>query len=197
MKPEEEDADPFHIVATSSLTGGTTRVLMHDDSFAVFDRLGDVRTRGLGEQGIYHGGTRFLSSMRLSLGTHDLLFLSSTVLHNNLVLSVDLTNPELTAEGPLAIPHATLHVSRSKLLRSRTCYERLEISNYGATAVDALLSLEFDADFADVFEVRGTKRQRRGERLPTRIDGSSVLMSYRGLDDVVRTTRLDFAPPPQ
>jgi glycogen debranching enzyme len=196
MNASEEDADRYHIAATTSLAGETRRVLMHDDAFGVFDRYGDVRAQGRAEQGIYYGGTRFLSTQTLYLGARPFLFLSSTVMENNLLLAVDLTNPEIQGTEAL-IPHGTLHVLRSKLLRDATCYERIQVSNYAARAVDIVLRMEFDADYADVFEVRGTRRAKRGVRLPSRVDGSTVLLSYQGLDDIVRTTRLTFTPDPQ
>ena len=195
MTTPEEEADRYHIAATTSLAGETQRVLMHDDSFAVLDRHGDVRASVRSEQGIYHAGTRFLSTEVLYLGRRPFLFLSSTVLENNLVFTADLTNPEIHG-GDLSIPHGTLHMLRSKLLRDGTCYERLELTNYGPTAVNFLLRLEFNADFADVFEVRGMKRARRGTRLPAQVDGSNTKLMYRGLDDVVRTTSLAFVPTP-
>jgi glycogen debranching enzyme len=134
MNPPEEDPDRYHIAATTSLAGETRRVLMHDDSFAVFDRYGDVRTAVRSEQGLYHGGTRFLSTQVLYLGGRPFLFLSSTVLENNLLMTVDLTNPEV--QGPsFTIAGGTLHVLRSKLLRDSTCYERIQVSNYGAIGV--------------------------------------------------------------
>jgi glycogen debranching enzyme len=195
MNPSEDEADRYHITATTSLADGTRRVLMHDEAFAVFDRHGDVRASVRSEQGLYQGGTRFLSTQVLYLGTRPFLFLSSTVLENNLLFTADLTNPEIQ-QKELLIPHGTLHVLRSKLLRDATCYERIQVTNYAATAVNFTLRMEFDADYADVFEVRGTRRPKRGARLPTRMDGGSAVMMYRGLDDVVRTTRLAFMPEP-
>ena len=59
------------------------------------------------------------------------------------------------------------------------------------------LELRFEADFADLFEVRGMNRERRGERLPAVADGDSITLSYRGLDRLVRATRLAFEPAPQ
>src|SRR5690606_27353401 len=161
-----EEDDKYHIAASSSLTASGTRVLKHGDTFAVFNRYGDVQATGLGEQGVYHDGTRFLSRLRLRLGQHRLLLLSSTVLKNNLLLAVDLTNPDVDARGELTVPYGTLHIFRSKFLWKGTCFERFNVSNYGERAIDIELNLEFDADFVDVFEVRGTRRDQRGEHLP-------------------------------
>ena len=86
--PQGDDADRYHITATTSLAGETKRVLMHDDSFAVFDRYGDVRTSLRSEQGLYDGGTRFLSTQVLSLGARPFLFLSSTATSSSVISSI-------------------------------------------------------------------------------------------------------------
>ena len=50
--------DTFYILATSSLADDRTRVLKHSNTFGLFDRYGDIQPIGLGEQGLYHAGTR-------------------------------------------------------------------------------------------------------------------------------------------
>jgi glycogen debranching enzyme len=195
MEGADLDDDQYLVVATSSLSASGTRVLKHDDMFGVFDRHGDVRSTGRGEQGLYYRGTRFLSRMRLKLGNQRLLLLSSNVLHDNLLFAVDLTNPDMFDSGERVIPYGTLHVSRSKFVWNHTAYERLQVSNFGPQAIETELELEFDSDFADVFEVRGTHRKARGARLPASVD-RSVELAYEGLDGRVLRTRFDFAPAP-
>ncbi len=189
--------DRFYILATSTRADDRTRVLKHGETFAVFDRFGDVQPVGLGEQGLYHDGTRFLSRLEVRLGGRRPLLLSSTVKEDNDLLAVDLTNPDLAArDGALVLRRGELHLFRAKFLWRGACYERLRLSNFGLepTAID--LSVSFDADFADVFEVRGSKRERRGQTLPPSIEGGTVVLAYRGLDEVVRRARLTFDPPP-
>src|SRR5688572_4388118 len=61
-----DEEDRYQILATSSLTLSGARVLKQGDTFAVFDRFGDIRSLGTrGAQGLYHDGTRFLSALRL------------------------------------------------------------------------------------------------------------------------------------
>ncbi len=86
--------DEYYISAKSSLADDRTNVLKHGESFAVFDRTGDINPVGLGEQGVFHAGTRHLSRLLLQLGNHPLLLLSSTVRENNARLTVDLTNQD-------------------------------------------------------------------------------------------------------
>ena len=56
--------EQFYILATSSRTDDRTRVLKHGESFGVFDRGGSIRPVGLGEMGLFHEGTRFLSALQ-------------------------------------------------------------------------------------------------------------------------------------
>ena len=192
-----DDDDRYQILAASSLTLSGARVLKHGDTFAVFDRHGDIRPYGVtGAQGLYHEGTRFLSALRVRLGGERPLLLSSTVREDNILLGVDLMNPDLTNGDQVLIPHGTVHVLRSKFLWHGSCYEHLQVSNYGATAVDVVLSVEFAADFVDVFEVRGTRRHRRGSMHPPEVGQNVVTLSYTGLDGDRRSTRFYFAPAP-
>ncbi|HEY1380835.1 MAG TPA: glycogen debranching N-terminal domain-containing protein, partial [Gemmataceae bacterium] len=72
-------ADPYYILAATPVADEQRRVLKQGDTFAVFDHFGDVRPAGLGEEGLFHEGTRFLSCLLLTLGRQRPMFLSSTV----------------------------------------------------------------------------------------------------------------------
>jgi glycogen debranching enzyme len=188
--------DPYYILASSPLADDRNRVLKHDETFAVFDHYGDIKPIGLGEEGIYHEGTRYLSCLILQLGKDRPLLLSSTVKEDNDLLAVDLTNPDIRSGDQIVIPRGTLHIFRAKLLWQGTCYERLRIRNYGSAAIEAGFVLHFEADFADIFEVRGTRRRERGRYLEATVADGTVVLAYEGLDAAVRRTRLEFCPRP-
>ncbi len=190
------DKNRFYIVAPSPQADEQTRVLKEGDTFGVFDHFGDVKRAGLGEEGLYHEGTRFLSGLTLGLEKARPLLLSSTVKEDNDLLAVDLTNPDLISGDRVAVPRGTVHLFRTKLLWQGACYERLRIRNYGRETLALALSYHFEADFADIFEVRGTQRARRGRLLESEISAAAVVLGYEGLDGVVRRTWLDFDPPP-
>src|SRR5262245_28874592 len=188
--------DPFYILATSPPADEQSRVLKHGETFAVFDHYGDVRSAGLQEEGSYHEGTRFVSGWTLRLGPNRPLILSSNVKRDNALLTVDLTNLDIPTETGV-IPRGTVHLFRSKFLWRGCCYERLRVHNHGLTPVKLAFSLRFEADFVDIFEVRGTRRTRKGEFLPPFFDRDALTLSYRGLDNVTRRTRIQFAPRPR
>ena len=188
--------DQFYILATSSRVDDRTRVLKHGDTFAVFDRFGDMAPVGLGELGLYHEGTRFLSRLAVLLDQERLLLLSSRVSDDNTVLTVDLTNPDVAVGDGVAVPRGTIHVSREILLRDGVCYERLTVSNYATEPISFILRLRWDADYADIFEVRGTRRDATGRKLDPELRDSGVTLAYKGLDGVVRRTRISCDPVP-
>jgi glycogen debranching enzyme len=189
--------DQFYILASTARADERARVLKHGHTFAVFDHYGDVTPVGIGEQGVFHEGTRFLSRLALRIGRVRPLLLSSTVKQSNDLFLIDLTNPDISLDGQVVIPRGTLHVFRTKFLWNGACYERIRISNHGLQALQFALNLRFEADFADIFEVRGAVRPRRGERGPEVIESTSVSIPYVGLDGVLRQTVLELDPAPQ
>lgn len=188
--------DEFYVLSTSSRIDDRTRVLKQGDTFAIFDRFGDIEEFGTGEFGVYHQDTRFLSGLLLRLEKRRPLLLSSTIKDDNAILAVDLMSPDVQRDGETLIARGDVHVFRSKVLWQAACHERLRIHNYGQTPANFLLSLKFDADFVDIFEVRGMRRSRRGRQLPTEVRGNALLLAYQGLDKRVRRTRIVFDPPP-
>jgi glycogen debranching enzyme len=188
--------DARHILADSSLTAEPIRVLKHGDTFAVFDQYGDIRPGSSKEEGLYHDGTRFLSRLVLELEGARPFFLSSTIRDDNDQLTVALTNPDLCREGRVYLPVGSLHLGLKKFLWHGVCYQELRIENYGIQTADVRIAIQFAADFADIYEVRGLKRKARGQDLEPEVSNSRVILRYRGLDEVLRLTLLKFTPPP-
>src|SRR5437867_9683196 len=188
--------DEFYIRSSSPRVDVRTRVLKQGDMFAVFDRFGDVETFGSGELGLYYQDTRFLSRLTLKLGKDRPLLLSCTVREDNAIMAVDATNPDVWRDSEIAIPRGPVHVFRSQILWEKTCHERLRIHNYGRATVDVSFAIEFDADFADIFELRGMNRERRGRRLETKVTKDGLVLAYDGLDNRFRRRRIVFDPAP-
>lgn len=197
MEDTKSKEDTFYISATDSSADEVTRVLKDADTFAVFNRHGDIEAGGLGQQGLYHQGTRFLSHLVFKLGNARPFLLDSTIKEDNLLFVVNLTNPDVYQRGKIALPRGTLHITRTKLLRESTCFETLKLINYGLTPVAVQFSLEFGADFVDIFEVRGMTRPHRGVRRDEAPDADELRFGYYGLDAVLRRTRVRCSPVPE
>jgi glycogen debranching enzyme len=180
----------YYVLATSALADDRRRVLKHGETFAIFNHYGDIQPIGLGEQGLYHGGTRFLSRLEFLLEDTPPVYLSSAIKRDNAMFSVDLTNPDLERQDGTFIPRGTLHIQRAMYVWNGCCYERLRLTSCGLTQLAFSFSARFEADFADIFEVRGIQRERRGDLLAAVSDRRSMVIEYHGLDEVVRRTRI-------
>jgi len=187
--------DQYYVLASSSLADGRTLVLKQGETFAVFDRYGDLTPVGRGEQGLYHEGCRHLSRLELRVDGRRPILLSSTVTRDNALVRVDLTNPELGDSRGL-LPQDTLHLLRSTVLNEGACHQSIQVRSYATYPVAVDLGLRVEADFADVFEVRGIERPQRGTLQPGRAEGGRLVLAYRGLDGVERTSWIHFTPRP-
>ena len=116
----------YYIHATSAPLVETTRVLKHDDTFGVFDEFGDIDSIDRIEEGVFNKGTRFLSSLKLKLLRGRPFRLSSTIRRDNVVLAVNLTNPDICSEGKNILSRGTLHVYRTQFLWRGSLSHRLE-----------------------------------------------------------------------
>ncbi|HEX2593384.1 MAG TPA: amylo-alpha-1,6-glucosidase [Rhizomicrobium sp.] len=185
-----EEIPSFHIHATASIQERWPRTLKHGDMFGMFDRLGDIVNPGLTPGGLFLGDTRHLSELKLMIDGQRPLFLSSAIEDDNVVLHVDVSNPDLYLDNALVFSRETLHVRRSRFLWRNTLYERIAVRNFDVAPRRAWISLEFDADFRDLFEIRGLVRQARGQQSVAHTSDTSMLYSYKGRDGVTRTTAI-------
>ncbi len=187
---------PYYIQATTAPALDKSRILKYGETFGVFDQYGDLDAEEYGEQGIFHRGTRFLSRLKLKLLESRPLLLSSTVRRDNVLLAVDLTNPDVFSEGRLLLARGTLHIYRSQFLWNDTLYMHVNIHNFSLAPVEISFLIEFGADFSDIFEVRGEKREHRGVLFDPHFDPEkrNLVLSYEGLDQVLRQTRITTSP---
>src|SRR5262249_29206293 len=122
--------DQHYILATSARMDDRTRILKHNDTFAVLDRAGNIQPFGLGEQGLYHQDTRYLSRLDLHLAQRRLILLGPTVQEEHPVLSVDLTNPDIPLDVTHLLPRDSLHIFRHGFLWDAAFYMKFRIKSY-------------------------------------------------------------------
>ncbi|HYH27928.1 MAG TPA: glycogen debranching N-terminal domain-containing protein, partial [Actinomycetota bacterium] len=164
------------------------------ETFLYSDTEGNLDDRPGYGLGLYHHDTRFLSHYRMRISGRDPILLSSSA-ERAYMAYVDVTNPDLYEGDQLAVPQQTLNIRRMRAVAGRV-YERIRIKNYNPFPVALSVDLDFGADFADLFEVRGLSRESRGHFSPPRVDGKTAEFAYEGEDDVRRTTRISFASTP-
>ena len=187
---------PFYILATGP-AARPRRTLKYDDSFIVLDSHGDLGASPGGSDGLFHADTRHLSRLEFSLNEFQPLLLGSNISDDNAILTVDLTNPDLFFNKRLILAKDTLHIVRTAFLWRGVAYQRVGLRNYGARRLAVRISFAFDSDFADLFEVRGSRREKRGIIVREVVAPDRVALKYQGLDGKPRHTNLTFAPAPK
>ena len=192
---ESVTESPFYIPMTGPASR-PRRSLKHDDTFIVLDSHGDIGASAGGPDGLFNADTRYLARLELVLDQVQPLLLGSNLRDDNSALTVDLTNPDVYRGGRIVLPKDMLHIVRTVFLWRGTAYQRIGVQNHSESPASFDLTLLFDNDFADLFEVRGERRPRRGIGSSKLLGPADVVLEYTGLDGKSRSTALQFEPRP-
>jgi len=189
------EESPFYIPMTGP-AARPRRALKHDDTFVVLDSHGDIGASAGGPDGLFNADTRYLARLELVLDGVQPLLLGSNLRDDNSALTVDLTNPDVYRNERIVLQKDMLHIVRTIFLWRGTAYQRIGLQNHGEGIASFDLTLLFDNDFADLFEVRGERRLRRGIGSSKVLGPADVALEYSGLDGKPRSTALQFDPRP-
>jgi len=150
------------------MSGGRTPrlAIKEGDLFLCSDALGQAPGSENSVLGLFYHDTRYLSRHELTIAGRQPVLLSSTA-ERGYAATVELTNLEARTPDGRTLPQASVHVRRTRFLADRL-HELLRVHNYHHDDIELVLDLYFDADFADLFEVRGLRRRKRGTRLARR-----------------------------
>ena len=163
----------------------------------MFDSHGDIGASGGGPDGLFDCDTRYLSHLELMIDGTQPLLLGSAIKDDNLNYYVDLTNPDIYADGRIVLLKDTVHIARTIYLCDGSLRERIALTNHGATEVQLALSLAFSPAISPTCSRCAASvascAARGGRRYWVRAVSAC---SYRGLDDAMRQTALSFEPAP-
>src|SRR6185312_2915691 len=134
--------------------------LIDGKTFLATALSGDIVPPGGTDVGLFHQDTRFLSHWELRVNEHRTVVLSAGS-QQNILTQVELTTTSLVLRDNLDLPENTVHIRREQLLGGEF-FDRLSFHNFGLQPVELSVSLEFDVDFVDVFQVRGMIREAHG-----------------------------------
>ncbi len=197
-RPSEGEirVSPFYIPATAPVSVHSRRILKNGGSFALLDEFGSAQAAGPGPEGFFVDDTRYLSQLHITINDLRPLLLSSEVSEDNTNLIIDLSNPDLREGGRLCLGGGTVHLKSTIVLAEDALFQVIDLRNFGLVSAEFVLEFNLDADFIDIFELRGSTRPRRGGWIPTVWRPEGPVFAYKGLDGTVRRTRIAFDPPP-
>jgi glycogen debranching enzyme len=181
--------EKYHVGSESFNIDERTQVINHIDTFCIFDRLGNIHPKRKNSNGIYYKDTRYLNKLELEINKRRPLLLSSSIKSDNEVLSVDLTNPDLP---DCHIKENSIHIERRQFIRNGVYHEAIYLTNFGEQDCEVELSISFDADFCDIFQIRGMERHVNVPEVKRHNTGNKIIFEYTGLDHLKRTTEIIF-----
>ena len=174
---------------------GYAHSLKDGATFVVLDEHGDINRGGWGHQGLYHGDTRYVSRLALSIEGAPPVLLYAATRHDNSAYVSHLLSPEFSAGGQ-TIDAGAIHLERTVTVSAARYYEQLHLTSYALEPVLVRVGYEIGADFRDMFEIRGIERAARGDASAAEWNGGDVSWSYVGRDETRRETRVCFDPAP-
>lgn len=194
-------ADPL-LIPTEAQARPGLHVLKEGDLFLVCDAFGDVMAVPLhpdsasqGTEGLFQDDTRIVSRRVVTLAGQRPLLLSSALSADHVLFVADLANPALQDANGQRVAEATLHLRRSQLLWDRRLHEEIRIENFALHPVALPLEMWVEADFRDIFEVRGVTRQHRGTHHPPVAWDHGLQLSYTGRDHRTRRVQIQASQP--
>ncbi len=156
-----DDISTFYIQATESIQERWPRTLKQGDSFALFDALGDCMEPGLTPAAC---STTTPPSVGNPAPDRRPAPAAAVVLGGERQCRVHRrpVQPDIYQNGEIVLPREALHLRRSRFLWQGALHERIALRNFDVRPQTCWLSINFAADFADLFEIRGMKRAQRG-----------------------------------
>ena len=169
-------------------------VIRDDELTLVMKENGEIPIAENYGYGLYYHDCRYLSGFLIRLmDMPPTRVLSSDVRGFRSMIMV--TNPELKDCTGTTIPKETLLGTLTTVIPGCVRHSHI-IQNFNTFPVTLNLTFEFDADFADMFTVRGISPPTAGKVLPARFEGKNLYLSYDGEDKRRRNTIIAFDPLP-
>jgi glycogen debranching enzyme len=135
-------------------------IIREHAAFLLTDTDGNVPRGNEQGLGIYRADTRHLSVYDFRIGDDEPVMLLSSA-EPGYAMEQVMTNPTVSMEGGRTIRRGSTEIRRQRIVADAV-EERVRVTNFNPFPVTLELHYEFDADFADIFDVRGYERERSG-----------------------------------
>jgi glycogen debranching enzyme len=168
--------------------------IKHDRMFLLTNRYGNIAPPGNCSLGLFEDDTRILSHYEIRAAGTPQARLSTQIVQPYLA-QIDLAVTDHAFGGNSWDPRHAIFLKRELILED-SLIERLTLTNYLIRPIDYWLELHIGSDFADIFEVRGWKREHRGEYFRPSVSSNAIDFAYRGRDGQRIDSQIQFRVTP-
>lgn len=179
----------------------SNRTIKNNHLFLVDSMDGHIPAGNDGGLGLYYLDTRFLSCLTIRLNnTSPVCLLSST--ESGYLSTLVYTNGQFETVNndgqPATVLDETIQLKRETILDG-ALFDKYTVTSYNVEAVNIEVSLCFDADFRDMFEIRHLVPPLNRDLPPPRVEDGVLVFSYssgaEGIGEVeTRVVFKDFTP---
>lgn len=163
------------------------RVLKDNNVFLLTDINGDISENHPYGLGLYKKDTRFLSKLETKINGQPLICLASEAKQTTKA-TIRLTNQHMEKDGELILWRESIEVKRERFIHQDVWYEKFTLKNYYPKPVDFELNISVDADFKDMFIVRGFQNGTVGNVTERKVTEDGLVLVYEGNDKLTRRT---------
>lgn len=163
-------------------------VIKNDQLFFICDKEGDIpcqsSVKGLG---LYLNDTRYLNKWELEVNGEKpklLAFLVDDNFHSSQIEMIEKKD-----EG-------CFEIARKRIIYDQKLTEQIKVTNFFTNEKEVAVRIIFDADFQDMFIVRGYREGKIGNKLDPTISENKYIFKYVGLDLVQKETHIQFGENP-
>ncbi len=188
--PEPKNAYPEPHLANIEILA-----LVRGKTFFTANHKGNLMPPGAPHIGFFCDDTRYLSQLDLMINGHPPVPLSCST-EGAYAARIELTVKGTVGGEGLDIPVNTIYVHREQLLESDILHDGIYLENFYQERAKLLVEINYDADFMDIFQVRGILRGKSGHYYAPIATENGIEFVYKGLDDRIRTTSIRFFPEP-
>lgn len=163
-------------------------VIKNENLFFISDKQGNVPKQSLVKGlGLYIDDTRYLNMWELQVNEENPILLFFHENENFYSKQVEMI--EKKDEG-------SFEIIRQRLIIDHKFVEQTNITNYFTSEKEIELNIMFDADFQDMFIIRGYRDGKLGQKLEPTISENEYSFNYLGGDFLPRKTRIQFGEAP-
>lgn len=187
-----------HVAPSFTSSIASAAVIKSEGMFFLMSNDGGVPVSGGHGLGLYYHDCRYLDGYELELNEGEPRVLACTASEGDSAV-LELTNPDATGKKTRGAGSEVLGIRWERKLDGAhlTLTDRISLRNFSQNAAKLSLSLSFCSKFEDIFVVRGMLPVRARHRLRREHSRDSIAYSHRGLDEVTRSTSIDFSPRPR
>ncbi|WP_082233456.1 amylo-alpha-1,6-glucosidase [Halobacillus massiliensis] len=167
------------------------RVIKEGNMFLLTDPAGDIKENHQYGLGLYISDTRFLSEWSYLINHEPLILLDSDG-SSNYCSRMVLTNPHQEAGDEIKLWRESVEVRKEHFVYDAAFFEKVTLTNYSPKPVDFTFSLKAEADFMDMFLIRGFQSGKLGEQEETITNSEQLSFKYKGADGVTRATDITW-----